>query len=483
MAFVGVVIGAGFASGQEVLQYFASFGTSGVVGSVIAGIIMLAAGTASLQLGSYFLATDHSAVFRRIAHPVVAKFLDASVLLTLFATGFVMFAGSGANMNQQFGWPVWMGSLMMLVLVLLAGLLNVDKVTAVIGAVTPLIVAFVVIGVVYAIVTSDADTTTLNEAAAAVGPSIPNWFIASLNYVGLALMVGVSMSIIIGGNSFNPKAAGIGGFLGSVIYAVMLVLAAFGLFKKIDVVGKDDVPMLSIINEIHPVLGTVMSLVIVGMIFNTAISMFYAFGKRVTTKKPSWFYPAFAASAVIGWGCSFLGFRTLVGVVYPILGYIGIVLTVVVAGAWIKGFRKIRQERVRREKIHELVRRKLDPRMRFSSKQSRMLERYAQASVVSEEQIADSVRAEVRDELDEIEGAEASDAVLGSDDTSAGTADSAQASAEGSDAPLAADAAAASARADEVPLGELRLPDHAGEPELEDLSTVDFSKADSSNTD
>ncbi len=35
-AFVGLIVGAGFASGQEVMQYFTSFGIWGTVGGIIA---------------------------------------------------------------------------------------------------------------------------------------------------------------------------------------------------------------------------------------------------------------------------------------------------------------------------------------------------------------------------------------------------------------------------------------------------------------
>ena len=34
MAFVGIIIGAGFASGQEMIQYFTSFGTWGIIGTL-----------------------------------------------------------------------------------------------------------------------------------------------------------------------------------------------------------------------------------------------------------------------------------------------------------------------------------------------------------------------------------------------------------------------------------------------------------------
>ena len=30
-AFIGIIVGAGFASGQEILQYFTSFGTLGIL--------------------------------------------------------------------------------------------------------------------------------------------------------------------------------------------------------------------------------------------------------------------------------------------------------------------------------------------------------------------------------------------------------------------------------------------------------------------
>ncbi|AZA11037.1 YkvI family membrane protein [Corynebacterium gerontici] len=440
MAFVGIVIGAGFATGQEVLQYFVSHGTMGIWGALVSGLVMIAAGTASLQLGSYFLANDHSVVLRRISHPVVARILDAGVLITLFCTGFVMFAGAGSNMQQQFGWPIWAGSLMMLILVLLTGLLNVDKVTNVIGAITPLIIVFVAMAVIYAIINSDADTAVLNSAASEINSATPNWLLSALNYVGLALMMGSSMSIIIGGNNFNPRAAGLGGMVGGLIYGVMMLISTWGLYSVVNRVGQDDVPMLTIVNMINPTLGLIMSIVIIGMIFNTAISMFYAFGKRATSSKPKLFYPVFAVSCVIGWGCSFMGFKTLVGVVYPILGYMGIFLAVIVGGAWMKSLAKIREERNRREKIHELVRRKLDPNLRFSSKQARQLQRYTEESVLETERIAESVREEVKEEI-----------------------------ASAHDKETAEDA---------VPdAGDLKLPDHAGHRQYaEDPDAADSSK-------
>lgn len=127
LAFIGLLVGAGFATGQEVVQYFTAFGLNGVWGIIIAGVVMTLAGTVFLQLGSYFHASEHNAVFRKVSHPIVSKMLDVAVIFTLFAVGFVMLAGAGSNLAQQFGFPTWVGSTVMMVLVLLTGLLDVNR--------------------------------------------------------------------------------------------------------------------------------------------------------------------------------------------------------------------------------------------------------------------------------------------------------------------------------------------------------------------
>lgn len=454
MAFVGIVIGAGFATGQEVLQYFVSYGRIGILGALVTGIIMAIVGLAAVQLGSYFLANDHGTVLRRISHPVVAFLLDIGVIISLFCTGFVMFAGAGSNMEQQFGWPTAAGAAMMLVMVAVAGLLNVDKLTKVIGAFTPFIMLFVLLAVGHVIISSNGMTDAMQEAALSVESPTPNWVISALNYVGLTLMMGVSMSMIIGGNNIDPRPAGYGGLIGGLIFGILMVLSTYGLYLDAENVANDDVPMLSIVNGINPVLGTIMSIIIIGMIFNTAIAMFYSFGKRVSAKRPEKFYIIFLVSCIAGFGCSFLGFRRLVNVVYPILGYMGILLILVVAGAWFMSIRRIREEQERREKIHVLLRRKLDPGMRFSSKQERLLERYAEESNLD----AEELEAALHDTVDaEIEG-----------DTSEQPADDAESiPAQDTDADRLWKEGE-----------ELTLPDHAQPKELEDLSTIDDAAAD-----
>ena len=400
MAVVGLIVGAGFASGQEMMQYFVAFGRMGIWGAVMAGIIMAASAAAVLSLASYFLADEHTAVFDRISSPIMSRVLDIAVMITLFSTGFVMFAGAGSNLNQQFGLPIWVGSVIMMVLVLAAGMLDVDKVSAIIGGITPFIIVFLVGAAIYSIVNADGTLAELEPATAGLLTTLPNWWVSALNYVGFSLMVAVSMAIVIGGTQINPREAGIGGLAGGVTYGGLLVLCSVALFYSVEEVGGDDMPMLTIVDRVNPTLGVAMAIVVYGMIFNTAIGMFYALGKRLTRNDKGKFRPVFVGSVVIGFGLSFIGFQTLVSTVYPALGYIGIALIVVVVIARISGRAKLAEEAERRARIRDLVRRRLDPRTKFSRSEAKKLKKEIAASNADDRALIEVVRDDVTGELE-----------------------------------------------------------------------------------
>ena len=405
-AFIGVVVGAGFASGQEALQYFSSFGTEGIYGAILGSVLMIIAGVSILQLGSYFQAEEHMEVLGNISGKIVSWVLDIATITTLFSIGFVMFAGAGSNLNQQFGIPIWIGAVLMLALVVGFGMLDVDKVTAAIGSLTPFLLAFVIFGCTYTLVTADLDWQAINLATEQVDSTLPNWWIAALNYTGLNVMCVVSMALVIGGNYLDTRAAGLGGLMGGIGYLVMLMLLATALMVKIEVVAGEDMPMLTLINEINPTLGLIMAIVVFGMIFATALGMFFALGKRLARGHEGRFRPIFITTCLIGFALSFVGFKQLVSVVYPILGYLGILLIFVLAVAWLRGSQKLRKEGKRRRRARELRRLKLDPRERISKNEQRELDYIIEASVVDSEELEASLEEEVGQELvddDEVE--------------------------------------------------------------------------------
>lgn len=401
LAFTGVIVGAGFASGQEALQYFVSFGLWGLAGVALAAVLMTITGIATLQFGSYFQAKEHMSVLSRISNKAVAWILDIATIVTLFSIGFVMFAGGGSALNQQFGIPIWVGALLMLALVILTGLMDVDKVTAVIGAITPFVIIFILFVTIWTLSTADWDIARLNSiATVTVDTTLPNWWISALNYIGLCVMTAVSMTIVIGGNMMDTKVAGLGGLMGGLFFLVMLLLLVLALFLEVENVSGDAMPVLTLITQINPTLGLLMTIVVFGMIFNTAVGMFYALGKRLTRNNRSRYPMVFIAACLIGFVLSFIGFEDLVAYVYPALGYMGILMIIVVSVAWFRGGQKLRSEGRIRVRAKDLTRRRMDPRLRFTQRQRRELARLTAESNIPDEEFTEQMEEEIHDELE-----------------------------------------------------------------------------------
>ena len=350
-SFVGIVVGAGFASGMEALQYFVAYGTNGFFGVILASVTMLFAATAFMTFGSYFLAREHNEVFYNVTSKPAAFIMDWSAVACMFSVGFVMFAGAGSNLQQSFGWPIWVGAVAMLALMLIVGRFDVDKVSSVIGWATPLLVVFVLIGSIYSFTQVDVNWSEVGDYAqqeVARADGTPYWWLGALNHTGLNALCGVSMALVMAGDEFDTKSTRYGGILGGVIYAVMLALLVASLLIQVESVNGADMPLLTVIDNVDPVLGFIMTWVIFLMVFNTCLGMFYALAKRLTSKHPERFYPTYAIACVVGFGLSFAGFQPLVNSLYPILGYLGLFVMAVMTVTYLRHRDELKDEGERR---------------------------------------------------------------------------------------------------------------------------------------
>lgn len=364
LALVGLTVGAGFASGQEVIQYFLSFGYWGILGAAVAGTAIAVFSGWVYQLGSYYLADNHSVVFRSVSRPWLAKYMDITTMFTLFCIGFVMVAGAGANLEQQFGFPTWVGSAIMVVLLLLSGLLDVDKLTSVISFITPLLIICLLGAFVITLMNIPDDFGYINEIAQTnphASGTFDNWLITALNYATLVMIMDTSMMLVFAGSHMNPAKTGKGGLLGGIMFAVLLMILVFILFCNMEDVMDADLPLLKVFDTMHPTVGVFVSIVIYLMIYNTAVGLFYALGRRLSNDKPGKFRVYYGIVVLVGFALSFIGFADLVGWVYPVLGYLGLVLGIVMGVAWFRDRKNIQDETGRRERLAELAGSQLDP--------------------------------------------------------------------------------------------------------------------------
>ena len=397
LAYVGVLTGAGLASGQELMQYFVSLGISGIVGITIVAILHMLIGGILLQLGSHYLAGDHSEVFDEITN----KFMDISLILTCFIIGFVMIAGAGSNLNQAFGAPRWLGAVICTGLIIGVGMLDFNKVSKVIGSFTPLIVIFTLLASIYTFTNYKVDWQSLNQIAKSLPSNFDSLSLTVINYFGMCIMTAVSMALVLGGDELNTAMAGIGGLLGGLLVGILGILIVLTLFIRVDEVKSLDIPMLYIIEDLSPVLGFLMALVIFGMIFNTGISLFYALARRFAGGDEKKFKILLIGISLTGFILSFGGFKKLVSIFYPLIGYAGVIMLLVLVYAYYRERTSIKYENVRRFAINHYMRKKLDDSMEYSREDKDKLKKLIERSHIDNKDLIEKSKEAVMEKIEE----------------------------------------------------------------------------------
>ena len=279
-------------------------------------------------------------------------------------------------------------------------MLDFDKVAKIIGAFTPLVLIFTLIGAAYTMTKTSPDAALLDSLGKTLSPALPNLPLSTINYFGLCMISGISMAFVLGGSKTDPAEARIGGMIGGALVAILTGLVGATLFLNLELVKDADIPMQSVLDSVHPAMGLAMSIIIFGMIFNTGMSLFYSAARRLSATEGT-FKRNLILFTLAGFGLSFLGFKKLMAILYPILGYLGLILILILIGAWIRERSEIKSEIKKRKKITRLTRKKLDDDEDFTKKDKEKLEKLAEASIIDDAKIKEAVEEEVAEALEE----------------------------------------------------------------------------------
>lgn len=327
--FVGLVVGAGFASGQEILQYFTSFGWLGAVGALIATVVFSLLGMQIAQLGSELQATSHKEVIYKMAGPYLGIVMDVFISCLLFGVAVVMFAGSGAMFEQMFGIRPVVGSSVMVVLTIFTLMLNSKSILHIIAAVTPYFLLLVFGIAVYSILKMDLTLMEQHTLAIKQRAAASNWWLSAILYVSYNIATGTSILAVMGG-AVNKKAARWGGFFGGILLGLLILIIHIAMLTKIDIAAGKALPMLALANDMHPLVAVLMIIALFAMMYNTAVGMMYSLTVRVVSPDKNIFKTLVVFLGLVGFIVSFIGFTTLVSKLYSVMGYAGFLLIFVI---------------------------------------------------------------------------------------------------------------------------------------------------------
>lgn len=328
-AFIAFLIGSGFATGQEVVQYFSAYGWSGLAGILVVCLLFLYVGRVFVAAGHQQRMTNGGDIYRYLCGPVVGRFFDYFSIAFIYMSFIVMIGGTGATVAQQYAIAPWLGAVIMGLLVAITVICGLAKILNVLGKVGPLIVVLTIALGIMALLNHPDGLARVSTVMPELNlmKASSNWFFAAISYVGFCMLWLAGFMSLMGNAANDLKEVKRGAVLGAFGFSLAMLVIALGLMANIELVAGSMVPTLTLAASIHPFFATVFSVIVLAGIYTTAVPLLWQVAARFTDGKSTMFKLTTVVLTAVG---VFVGlkipFDRLVNLIYVINGYVGIVL-------------------------------------------------------------------------------------------------------------------------------------------------------------
>ncbi|MDO2933684.1 hypothetical protein Q2T94_05120 [Paeniglutamicibacter sulfureus] len=331
-AIIAFLIGSGFATGQEILQYFTSYGYWGVFGTgLLVLVLMTYVAVEFFVVGQAKKFERPSMIFHYYCGKHLGTFFDFFSILFVFLSFTVMVAGAGAVFEEHYGLSRYAGGIGLAVVVGISVWFGLKSLVDVIGKIGPLIVVVAIALGLLGILRNPGGIAEGNALLAGMEltQASTNWFMAGLSYVGFCMLWLAAFLTALGKTARSRKEASSGALAGSIAFSVACIVVGLGLLANIAKVGGTEIPMLVLASDVSPVLAAGISVMILAGIYTTAVPLLWTVSSRFFADKTPRFKYLTIALAVAGTVIGLvLPFSQMVNIVYVINGYVGILLLV-----------------------------------------------------------------------------------------------------------------------------------------------------------
>lgn len=331
-AIMAFLIGSGFATGQEILQYFTSYGYWGVFGTgLLVLVLMTYVAVEFFVVGQKEKFDRPSRIFHYYCGKHLGTFFDFFSILFVFLSFTVMVAGAGAVFEEHYGLSRYIGGVGLALAVAISVWFGLKNLVDVIGKIGPLIV---VVAVALGVLGILRNPGGIAEGSALL-PSLEltqasnSWFMSGLSYVGFCMLWLAAFLTALGKTARSRREAAAGGALGAIAFSVACIIVGLGLLANVVRVGGAEIPMLVLAKDMSPALAAGISVMVIAGIYTTAVPLLWTVSSRFFADKTLRFKYLTIALAVIGTVIGLiLPFSKMVNIVYVVNGYVGILLLV-----------------------------------------------------------------------------------------------------------------------------------------------------------
>jgi Uncharacterized membrane protein len=319
--YTATIIGAGFASGQEIVQFFSSYYKGGFYGIITAGALFSILGYIVLDR----VYKDRIRNYEEFILPVFGWFfswvVEIAATLFMFVLFCVMIAGSARVLTEKLGIPQIYAIICMSLLCMFFILSSIKGIVTLSSVVTPVLVTGIIFVGIYIIVSRDTSAFLTLDLFKGF---TDNWLFSTLIYVSYNSIMSVMIMCSLLPYLKKSTTGRAGGILGGMILCFIALVLNTAISLSYPSSSGKELPILDILNSMSSFMGNAYAVVLWLAMLLSAVNAGFCFNQRIQNKFHTNKVLITILMCIAAVPLSLLGFSNLIAGIYPVFGYIGL---------------------------------------------------------------------------------------------------------------------------------------------------------------
>ncbi|MGM0863774.1 MAG: YkvI family membrane protein [Bacillota bacterium] len=327
--YVGTVIGAGFATGREIVEFFTRFGFVGFIAILLSGYLFITMGT-KIMLKSHDIKAKSFEEFNEyLFGKWFSKFMNIVMMIMLIGVSAVMLSGAGAVFQEQLMLPKQLGILLTIGLGFITMMVGIKGLFAVNTFVVPLMIVFNLFLMVYSV-----RNAAFLDAFLLIPHAEDGWksVVAPFSYVAFNLAMAQAVLVPVAGEVKDRETIKYGGYLGGFFLTMILISSHITLVMIPDVT-QYQIPMAVVMKSFVAGFYIIYIIIIYGEIFTSVIGGVFGLEKQLTNYWKGSSLMTFTGIFLMIYSLSFFEYSELLSYLYPLFGYMSLLFIILL---WMK---------------------------------------------------------------------------------------------------------------------------------------------------
>ncbi|REE84417.1 putative membrane protein YkvI [Paenibacillus taihuensis] len=318
--YMGTIVGAGFATGQEILQFFTRFGFPGAITIFLATLMFIWLGAKMMLIASDIRAKSYEDVNKVLFGERYGRWVSHFMLLVLFGVCAVMLAGAGAIFSENWNLSYQSGLLITIFGCFLLLRKGMKAILAVNAIVVPVMLLFTVLIIIDTVQTPGSNRWLLLSS----DHSIISLWASPFLYAAFNLSMAQAVLVPLGAEMQDRKTIVYGSWVGGIGIGFMLIAGHIALSVYMPGIQQYAIPMGGIARQLGHGIQWIYIFLIFAEIFTTLIADIYG----LTLQLQERLKVSRTLLTLITLACCYvasqIGFGPLLSTLYPLFGLISL---------------------------------------------------------------------------------------------------------------------------------------------------------------